>query len=108
MVPMMCPTHLLGIYIQGTVLVCTNPYLFYQIFVTANLVRNVRFGTYSSKPTVISVHVSDLPRPQHRYSKGMKPLDDRQAILHCYEAFKGIMGIPTSAINTNVSSYKSS
>ncbi len=73
-------------------LVGTMP-TFYKIPVTTNLVHNVWSGTYPSEPTIISVHVPDLPSPHHHFDEGMKPLDNRQAVLCCYEAFKGIVGI---------------
>ncbi|KAH8984576.1 hypothetical protein EDB86DRAFT_3118348 [Lactarius hatsudake] len=66
---------------------------FYKIPVTTDLMRNVWFGTYPSEPTIVSVHIPDLPSPHHRYAKGMEPLDNRQAVLCCYEAFKHIVGI---------------
>ncbi len=76
----------------GIILYGTMP-IFYKIPITTNLVHNVWHGTYPSEPTIVSIHVPDLPSPKHRYSKGMKPLDNRQAVLCCYEAFKGIIGI---------------
>ncbi|KAI0349979.1 hypothetical protein OH77DRAFT_1431462 [Trametes cingulata] len=76
----------------GIILAGTTP-TFYKIPVTAALVRHVRYGTYPTEPTTISAHVPDVPRPHRRYSEGMKPLDNRQAILRCYEAFKRIIGI---------------
>ncbi|KZT20273.1 hypothetical protein NEOLEDRAFT_1165115 [Neolentinus lepideus HHB14362 ss-1] len=78
--------------IPGVVLVGTTP-TFYKIPITAALVRNIRHGTYPPEPTIVSAHVPVLPRPNRRYSEGMKPLDSRQAILRCYEAFKDIVGI---------------
>ncbi|KAI9435174.1 hypothetical protein H4582DRAFT_2130751 [Lactarius indigo] len=66
---------------------------FYKIPVTTNLVCNVRHGTYPSEPTIVSVHIPNLPSPLHCYETGMKPLDNRQGILRCYEAFKHIVGI---------------
>jgi hypothetical protein len=73
---------------------CTMP-IFYKIPVTPNLVHNVWHGTYPSEPTIVSMHVPKLPRdsPHFCYNQGMKPLDNRQAVLHCYEAFKYIIGI---------------
>lgn len=76
----------------GIVLVGTTPTL-YKIPVTADLVRSVRHGTYPAEPTVVTMHVPAVPRPARRYSEGMKPLDNRRAILSCYEAFKRIVGI---------------
>ena len=66
---------------------------FYKIPITSNLVCNVLQGTYPSEPTIVSVHVPDLPSPECRYSEGMKPLDNRQEVLCCFEAFKCIIGI---------------
>ncbi|KAI0364257.1 hypothetical protein BV20DRAFT_1039488 [Pilatotrama ljubarskyi] len=76
----------------GIILVGTTPN-FYKIPVTADLVRHVRYGTYPTEPTIVSAHVPTVPRPLRRYSEGMKPLDNRQAILRCYEAFKRVIGI---------------
>ncbi|KZT04744.1 uncharacterized protein LAESUDRAFT_657346 [Laetiporus sulphureus 93-53] len=76
----------------GIVLVGTTP-TFYKIPVTAELARHIAHGTYPVERTVVSSHVPDLPRPTRRYSEGMKPLDNRQAILRCYEAFKRVVGI---------------
>ncbi|OJT14757.1 hypothetical protein TRAPUB_8688 [Trametes pubescens] len=73
----------------GIALIGTAP-TFYKVPDTADLVRHIHHGTYPPHPTVVSVHVSDLLR---RLSEGMKPLDNRQAILRCYDAFKGIVGI---------------
>lgn len=67
--------------------------IFYKIPVTADCVRHVRHGTYSAEPTVVTMHVPAVPRLLRRYTGGMKPLDNRQVILSCYEAFKGDMGI---------------
>ncbi|KAH9916789.1 uncharacterized protein B0H18DRAFT_1096662 [Fomitopsis serialis] len=76
----------------GIALFGTTP-TFYKIPVTAGLVCDVHYGAYPSKPTIVSVHVPELPSPAGRYNEGMKPLDNRQAVLRCYEAFRGIVGI---------------
>jgi hypothetical protein len=76
----------------GIVLVGTMP-TFFKIPVTSNLVRHVQNGTYPPEPTVVSIHVPDFPRPRNRYKEGMRPLDNRQALLGSYEAFKRIVGI---------------
>ncbi|KAI9431213.1 hypothetical protein BJY52DRAFT_1133321, partial [Lactarius psammicola] len=80
-----CSTY--SIIINGTMPI------FYKIPITTNLVHNVGQGTYPSEPTIVSAYFPDLPSPHHRYTKGMKPLDNRQAVLCCYEAFKHIIGI---------------
>jgi hypothetical protein len=71
----------------GIVLAGTTP-TFYKIPVTNNLVRHVRHGIYPSEPTVVSAQVPDLPD-----NGGMKPLENRQALLRYYEAFKRTVGI---------------
>lgn len=76
----------------GIVLAGTMPN-FFKIPITSNLVRHVQEGTYPPEPTVVSIHVPDLPRPRNRYKEGMRPLDNRQALLRYYEAFKRIVGI---------------
>ncbi|KAJ7811324.1 hypothetical protein B0H14DRAFT_2860269, partial [Mycena olivaceomarginata] len=42
-------------------------------------------------PTIVAVHLPDLPRPHRRWVEGMKPLDNRRIILECYEAFKAFI-----------------
>ncbi|KAH8985090.1 hypothetical protein EDB92DRAFT_2055093 [Lactarius akahatsu] len=82
----------LNFIMPGIIQTGTMP-TFCKIPVTNDLLRNVWFGTYPSEPTIVSVHIPDLPSPHHRYVKGMEPLDNRQAVLCCYEAFKHIVGI---------------
>ena len=72
----------------GIILASTTP-TFYKIPVTSNLVRHVRHGIYPPEPTVVSVQVPDLPH----HNEGMKSLENRQALLRYYEAFKRIVGI---------------
>jgi hypothetical protein len=76
-----------GIMLKGTMPI------FYKIPVTLNLIYNIWSGTHPSEPTIVSAHVPNLPSPHCRYNKGMKPLDNRQAVLCSYEAFKHIIGI---------------
>ena len=78
--------------LQSKVLPCitmkgTMP-TFYKIPVTAELVRAVQLGVYPEEETVVYAHLPPVPRPARRYSEGMKPLDNRQVVLSCYEAFK--------------------
>jgi hypothetical protein len=68
------------------------PIFYYKIPVTANLVCDVRPDAYSSATTIVSVHNPHLPTPALR-SEGMRPLDNRQAILRCFEAFKGVVDL---------------
>jgi len=73
----------------GITMNLTRP-TFYKIPVTTNLVNNVQLGTFPSEPTIVSFHVPVLPSPK---AGTMKPLDNRQAHLRCFEAFKHIIGI---------------
>lgn len=66
---------------------------FYKVPVTAQLVNAIRHAAYPHEPTVITVHIPQIARPNRRWSEGMKPLDNREHILKCYEAFKAIIGI---------------
>jgi hypothetical protein len=68
-------------------MVGTSP-SFFKIPVTRNLVRCVGKGEYNCIPTIVTGHVPDIPRPNRRFIEGMRPLDNRRAILQCYEAFK--------------------
>jgi hypothetical protein len=82
----------------------TSP-TFFKIPVTAELDRGIH---YPANPTIVLTHFPDLSRPELRLSEGMKPLDNRRAILQCYEAFKRFIiqgapscpSIPTSTILT--------
>ena len=65
----------------------TSP-IFYKVEVTAALVQAVDTGTYPHTPTAVHAYPPDIPRPNRRWSEGMKPLNNRQIILSCFEAFK--------------------
>jgi len=71
-----------GITMKGTAPI------FYKIKVTEALVTSVGGGVYPQAATTVYAHVPDIPRPSCCWSEGMKPLDNRQIILSCYEAFK--------------------
>jgi hypothetical protein len=71
-----------GITMKGT-----TP-IFYKIKVTAALVTSVGGGVYPQVASTVYAHVPNIPRPNRRWSEGMKPLDNRQIILSCCEAFK--------------------
>lgn len=61
--------------------------------VTQTLSTHIRYGTYPPEEICVTYCYPPVPRPAHRHSEGMKPLDNRREILKCYEAFKGIVGI---------------
>ncbi|KAF7337631.1 hypothetical protein MSAN_02236400 [Mycena sanguinolenta] len=65
----------------------TSP-IFYKIPVTQELVSAVMSGSYPATETIVEVHLPVIPRPNRRSEEGMKPLDNRLAILSCYEALK--------------------
>ncbi|KAH8982020.1 hypothetical protein EDB92DRAFT_1895630 [Lactarius akahatsu] len=71
-----------GITMKGTAPI------FYKIKVTAALVTSIGGGAYPQEATTVYAHIPNIPRPNRRWSEGMKPLDNRQVILSCYEAFK--------------------
>ncbi|OBZ78038.1 hypothetical protein A0H81_01843 [Grifola frondosa] len=71
-----------GITMKGTAPI------FYKINVTEELATAVGGGAFPQTPTIVYAHVPVVPRPNRRWAEGMKPLDNRQIILSCYEAFK--------------------
>ncbi|KAF9061377.1 hypothetical protein BDP27DRAFT_1488558 [Rhodocollybia butyracea] len=73
--------------IPGIIMAGTFP-TFFKIHVTQELNSGVMTGTLPDAPTVVTGHVPVIPRPNRKLSEGMKCLDNRLAILQCYEAFK--------------------
>jgi hypothetical protein len=73
--------------IPGITMTGTSP-TFFKIPVTAELIQAVELGRYPATPTVVAMHIPDIPRPARRLSEGMRPLDNRRNILACFEAFK--------------------
>ena len=71
-----------GITMKGTAPI------FYKIPVTAALAGSVASRVYPQVETIVHAHVPNVPRPNRRWSEGMKPLDNRKVILSCYEAFR--------------------
>ena len=67
--------------------------IFFKIPVTQQLVTAIMHGQYPAEPTIVAVHSPDLPQPNLSWSEGIEPLDNRQHILKCFEAFKAIVGI---------------
>ncbi|PBK95740.1 hypothetical protein ARMGADRAFT_1052919 [Armillaria gallica] len=76
--------------IPSIIMVGTSPN-FFKIPVTRELTRCVESGQFPPTLTIVTGHVLDIPRPNRRFSEGMKPLDNRRAILQCYEAFKNLL-----------------
>ncbi|KAF9059189.1 hypothetical protein BDP27DRAFT_1431667 [Rhodocollybia butyracea] len=73
--------------IPGIIMDGTSP-AFFKIPVTQELQYGVMTGTFPDTPTIVTGHVPMIPRPNRSSNEGMKPLDNRRAILQCYEAFK--------------------
>ncbi|KAF8581583.1 hypothetical protein K439DRAFT_216445 [Ramaria rubella] len=71
----------------GIVMIGTSP-TFFKIPVTRELLLAVQRGHYPATPTVVPMHQPQLPRPLRRLSEGMRPLDNRRAVIACLEAFK--------------------
>ncbi|KAJ7759988.1 hypothetical protein B0H16DRAFT_1415663 [Mycena metata] len=82
--------RLQSLVVPGILLVGTSP-IFYNVPLTEELVRCVERGEYPTTPTIVAVHLPDLPRPHRRWVEGMEPLDNRRIILECYEAFKAFI-----------------
>jgi hypothetical protein len=73
--------------IPGIAMVGTMP-TFFKVPVTSQLVNAVELGEFPAQKTVVHMHIPELVRPARRYSEGMRPLDNRNTILACFEAFK--------------------
>ena len=71
----------------GITMTGTSP-TFFKIPITSELMEAVRLGQYPPTPTVVAMHIPEVPRPARRLSEGMRPLDSRAKILACFEAFK--------------------
>lgn len=71
----------------GIIMIGTSP-MFYRIPITTELITHLQIGERPPTETVVLSHVPTIPRLDRRLSEGMKPLDNRKAILQCYEAFK--------------------
>ena len=78
--------------IPGIVMAGTSP-TFYKVPVTTELEYAIRHGLYPADPTRVLRHQPVVPRPNRRWSDGMRPLDARREIIKCYEAFKVVVGI---------------
>jgi hypothetical protein len=66
---------------------------FFKIPVTQQLVTAIGRGEPPAHMTAVAFHPPSLARPKLCLDEGMKPLDNRQQIMSCYEAFKAIIGI---------------
>ena len=58
----------------GIMLTGTSP-TFFKIPVTLELNEAVQRGNYPANPTVVAMHLPEIPRPANRLTEGMKPLD---------------------------------
>lgn len=60
----------------------TSP-AFFKIPVTAELIQAVdsELGQYPTTPTVVIMHIPDIPRPARRLREGMRSLDNWRNIF---------------------------
>ena len=72
--------------IPGIIMVGTMP-KFYKIPVSIELVDAVRDGTFPELETVVRSFTPPIP-PVLQYTEGMQPLDNREAILSYYAAYR--------------------
>lgn len=73
-------------------MVGTSP-TFFKIPVTQVLSNNICNGSYPEAITAVTFYSVDVPRPDHWFNEGMRPLDNRREVLRCYQAFREIVGI---------------
>ncbi|KAH9483370.1 hypothetical protein JR316_0005476 [Psilocybe cubensis] len=71
----------------GIVMIGSAP-TFFKIPVSRDLLDAVQRGSFPATPTVVAMHRPVIKRPLRRLAEGMRPLDNRKAILGCFEAFK--------------------
>jgi len=76
--------------IAGITMLGTAP-TFFKIPVTQDLVSAVEQGEYPASQTIVTMHQPEIPRPSYRVMEGMEPLDNREVIFSCFEAFKQFM-----------------
>lgn len=81
-----------GTLIPGIKMEGTMP-IFYKILVTTELVRAVQLRKYPTQSAIVHAHLPEVLRPVRRYSESMKPLDNRDIILSCYESFRWVIGV---------------
>ena len=67
----------------GIVMDGTMP-TFYKIPVTPELVRAIESGSRPEHETIVHAYRPEVPRPK----EGMRPFDNRNIILSCFEAFR--------------------
>ena len=71
-----------GITMQGTAPI------FCKIKAATTLVACVAGGLYPQAVTTVYAHIPSIPRPNRRWSEAVKPLENREVILPCFESFK--------------------
>lgn len=76
----------------------------YKIEVTEELVTSVGGGVYPETSIILYAHSPALPRPDRRWSEGMKPLNNRRIILSCHEAFKNFVNYSSEKCASEASS----
>ena len=73
--------------IPGITMIGTSP-IFFKVNVSTDLLSCIEIGRPLCTPTIVEMHVPEIPSPPNRFSEGMRLLDNRSVILACFEAFK--------------------
>jgi hypothetical protein len=76
-------------------MVGTSP-TFYKVKVTEKLSTAVKEGQFPKEQTIVYEHLPAIPRPLRHLSEGMKEMDNRRAIVTCFEAFKTFLPVSAS------------
>lgn len=66
--------------VAGITMTGTSP-TFLKIPITTELIQAVQRGQYPSTPTVVTMHIPDIPRPARRLREGMRSLDNWRNIF---------------------------
>jgi hypothetical protein len=73
--------------IPGIVMVGSTP-TFHKILITQDLVFAVQIGQYPEKPTIVHKLIPPVADLNQLFQDGMRPLNNGDIILRCFEAFK--------------------
>jgi len=81
---------LLSEIIPAIAMVGISP-VFYRIIVTTALIDALVTSAYPMETTTVLRYVPPVPDPQNYAAEGMRPLENRQVVFQCLEAFKSIV-----------------
>ncbi|KAJ7057881.1 hypothetical protein C8F01DRAFT_1151431 [Mycena amicta] len=80
-------TPLTSKVVAGIVMVGTAP-MFYKIPISSELVTAIATAQYPPNVTTVSKFIPPVPDIRSYISEGMDPLENRQVVFQCLEAFK--------------------